>query len=282
MKYYKRYYPLFVLPTLIAFTIAFLIPFILGLYFSFTNWKGTSMSAKFIGISNYVKVFHDQKFINSFIFTFKFAVISVILINLVAFIFAYILTRHIKGRDVFRTIFFMPNLIGGIVLGYIWMVMIDAIILPMLGLQGSIHGNETYGFWGLVLVMNWQMAGYMMIIYIAAIQNIPKELIEAADVDGANLLQKITKIIIPSVMPAVTICLFLTLSNSFKLFDQNLALTGGMPNNRTQMLALNIYNTFFSQRLPALAQTKAVLFLILVGALVLTQVAITSRKEVEN
>lgn len=278
MRHYKKYYWLFLAPTLIAFLIAFVIPFFMGVYLSFTEWQGTFLDAKFIGLVNYKEAFHDERFRDAFWFTAKFSVVSVILINIVAFSLALLLTRGIKGTNLFRTVFFMPNLIGGIVLGYIWQVIIYS-ILDQFNLALSM--DPKYGFWGLVIVMNWQMAGYMMIIYIAAIQNIPKELIEAAEMDGANSSQKVKNIIIPSVMPAVTICLFLTLSNSFKLYDQNLSLTNGDPNFQTAMLALDIVSTFYNRMNFGMGQAKAVMFLLLVGVLTLTQVFITSRKEVE-
>lgn len=277
---YKHYFPIFVLPTLIAFLIAFAIPFCMGLFLSFTEFRTVS-DAQFVGFQNYIRAFRDDTgFLNALWFTVKFSVISVITINLAAFFLALILTKSVPGTKLFRTVFFMPNLIGGIVLGYIWQVIINGVLYNF---GYSITSNPDFGFWGLVILMNWQMIGYMMIIYIAGIQNVPGDILEAAKVDGANGFVTLTKIIIPSVMPSVTICLFLTITNSFKLFDQNLALTAGAPANRTQMLALNIYDTFYSRNgYEGVGQAKAVIFFIIVAIIALSQLYFTRRKEVES
>lgn len=279
-KSYKRYFPVFVLPTLAAFLIAFVIPFVLGIYLSFTEFRTVS-DAKFVGLSNYITALTaDSSFAASLWFTVKFAAVSVVSINVIAFILALMLTRRIPGTRIFRTIFFMPNLIGGIVLGYIWQVIINGVLYPF---DYSITSSPTFGYWGLVVLMNWQMIGYMMIIYIAGIQNIPDSITEAALVDGAGPFTKLFKIIIPSVMPAVTICLFLTITNSFKLFDQNLALTAGAPSDRTQMVALDIYNTFYSRiGYEGVGQAKAVIFFIIVAVIALAQLSFTRGKEVEG
>lgn len=279
-KSYKRYFPVFVLPTLAAFLIAFVIPFVLGIYLSFTEFRTVS-DAEFVGLSNYITALTaDSSFAASLWFTVKFAAVSVVSINVIAFILALMLTRRIPGTRVFRTIFFMPNLIGGIVLGYIWQVIINGVLYPF---DYSITSSPTFGYWGLVVLMNWQMIGYMMIIYIAGIQNIPDSITEAALVDGAGPFTKLFKIIIPSVMPAVTICLFLTITNSFKLFDQNLALTAGAPSDRTQMVALDIYNTFYSRiGYEGVGQAKAVIFFIIVAVIALAQLRFTRGKEVEG
>lgn len=276
----RRYFPIFVMPTLIAFLIAFAIPFVLGVLLSFTEFRTVS-DATFVGFSNYVRAFTDDRlFLDALWFTFKFAVISVIGINVIAFILAMLFTRDIPGTNFFRTVFFMPNLIGGIVLGYIWQVIINGVLYKF---GYSITSNPTYGFWGLVILMHWQMIGYMMIIYIAGIQNIPTDILEAARVDGANAFTTLFRITIPSVMPSITICLFLTITNSFKLFDQNLALTAGAPANRTQMLALDIYNTFYSRTgYEGVGQAKAVIFFIIVAVIALLQLNLTRRKEVES
>lgn len=276
----KRYFPIFVLPTLIAFSIAFIIPFALGLFLSFTEFRTVS-DAEFVGFSNYIRAFaEDNTFLPSLWFTIKFAVTAVISINIIAFLLALLLTRSIPGTKLFRTVFFMPNLIGGIVLGYIWQVIINGALYPF---NYSITSNPTFGYWGLVILMNWQMIGYMMIIYIAGIQNIPTEITEAARVDGAGAFTTLFKIIIPSVMPSITICLFLTITNSFKLFDQNLALTAGAPGNKTQMVALDIYNTFYSRTgYEGVGQAKAVVFFILVAIIALVQLKVTRAKEVEG
>lgn len=278
-KSLKKYFPIFVLPTLVAFCIAFLIPFIMGIYLSFTKFN-TVTDAKFIGVKNYVRAFQNADFTNALWFTSKFAVVSVITINVFAFALAYLLTRKLKGTNVFRTVFFMPNLIGGIVLGYIWQIILNGILYKM---GVNLTYDPKYGFWGLIILMNWQLIGYMMIIYIAGIQNIPTDLIEAAQIDGASKFTILRKVIIPLVMPSITICLFLTLSNAFKLFDQNLALTDGAPSNKTAMLALDIYKTFYGRvGWEGVGQAKAVIFFIIVAAIMLIQLTITRRKEVEN
>ena len=278
-KTLKRYFPIFVLPTLIAFSFAFIIPFVMGVYLSFCKFK-TITNAQFVGLENYIKIFADKDFVNAFGFTLKFSVVSIITINVFAFILALALTRKIKGTNLFRTVFFMPNLIGGIILGYIWQQMINAVLLKY---ETTLVANPTYGFWGLVILMNWQMIGYMMIIYIAGLQNVPTDLIEAAQIDGATSLQTLFKVKIPMVMPSITICLFLTVSNSFKLFDQNLALTAGAPSKKTAMLALDIYNTFYGRNgYEGVGQAKAVLFFIVVAVIALGQLVLTRRKEVEQ
>lgn len=276
---HKRYFPIFLLPTLIAFTIAFIIPFILGIVLSFTDFT-TVIDAKWVGLKNFKAVFTNQDFINALWFTVRFAVISVISINVFAFLLAVLLTRKVKGTNLFRTVFFMPNLIGGIVLGYIWQVIINGILYKY---GVTLTYKPEFGFWGLVILMNWQMIGYMMVIYIAGIQNIPSDIIEAARIDGAGTLQILKSITIPLVMPAVTICLFLTMSNSFKLFDQNLALTAGAPAKKTAMLALDIYNTFYnSVGAEGIGQAKAVVFFIIVALVAFIQLRLTRSKEVEN
>ena len=278
-KTLKRYFPIFVLPTLIAFSFAFIIPFVMGVYLSFCKFK-TITNAQFVGLENYIKIFADKDFVNAFGFTLKFSVVSIITIYVFAFILALALTRKIKGTNLFRTVFFMPNLIGGIILGYIWQQMINAVLLKY---ETTLVANPTYGFWGLVILMNWQMIGYMMIIYVAGLQNVPTDLIEAAQIDGATSLQTLFKVKIPMVMPSITICLFLTVSNSFKLFDQNLALTAGAPSKKTAMLALDIYNTFYGRNgYEGVGQAKAVLFFIVVAVIALGQLVLTRRKEVEQ
>ena len=278
-KTLKRYFPIFVLPTLIAFSFAFIIPFVMGVYLSFCKFK-TITNAQFVGLDNYIKIFADKDFVNAFGFTLKFSVVSIVTINVFAFILALALTRKIKGTNLFRTVFFMPNLIGGIILGYIWQQMINAVLLKY---ETTLVANPTYGFWGLIILMNWQMIGYMMIIYVAGLQNVPTDLIEAAQIDGATSLQTLFKVKIPTVMPSITICLFLTVSNSFKLFGQNLALTAGAPSKKTAMLALDIYNTFYGRSgFEGVGQAKAVLFFIVVAVIALGQLVLTRRKEVEQ
>ena len=278
-KILKKYFAFFVLPTFVAFCIAFLVPFIMGIYLSFTKFT-TVADAQFVGLSNYVKAFSNDEFINALFFTVKFAVVSTITVNVLAFTFAYLLTRKLKGTNIFRTVFFMPNLIGGIVLGYIWQIIINGVLSHF---NVNLTYSASYGFWGLVVMMNWQLIGYMMIIYIAGIQNIPNDLIEAAKIDGASKSQILRKVTIPLVMPSVTICLFLTISNAFKLFDQNLALTDGAPSGATSMLALDIYKTFYSRNgWEGVGQAKAVIFFIIVAILMIIQLNITRKKEVES
>ena len=281
-KTLKKYFPIFVLPTLAAFTIGFIVPFVEGIYLSFCKFT-TVNNAKWVGISNYVTALQDETFLHSFWFTVAFTVVSTLTINLLAFAVALVLTRGIKGTNIFRTVFFTPNLIGGIVLGYIWNILINCVLSivekPLLGL------NTPAGYWGLIILMAWQQVGYMMIIYIAGLQNVSPDLLEAAAIDGANSWQTLIKIKLPMVMSSVTICLFLTLTNSFKLFDQNLSLTGGEPNHATEMLALNIYNTFYARSGPqwkGIGQAKAVIFFVVVVIIALVQLKATRSKEVQQ
>lgn len=275
----KKYFPVFVLPTLIAFSIAFVVPFVLGLGLSFTQFT-TVVDAKWVAFANYLKAFSNNDFLDALWFTIKFAVVSVVTINIIAFTLATILTKGLKGTNLFRTVFFMPNLIGGIVLGYIWQLIING-VLQKIGV--TITYDAKYGFWGLVILMNWQLIGYMMIIYIAGIQNIPTDLQDASKVDGANKWQTLKNVTIPLVMPSVTICLFLTITNSFKLFDQNLALTAGAPSKQTAMLALDIYNTFYGKiGWEGVGQAKAVIFFVLVAVISFAQLLFTRKKEVEQ
>ena len=279
-KMMKKYFPVFVLPTLLAFTIGFIVPFIMGVYLSFCKFT-TVTDAKFVGLQNYVKIFtEDGTFGHALWYTTAFTVVSVVLINVIGFAVALLLTKKIKGTNIFRTVFFMPNLIGGIILGYVWQLLLNGLLLQI---NKTLTYSSVYGFWGLVILMCWQQIGYMMIIYIAGIQNIPGELIEAAQIDGANKGQLLKHVIIPMVMPSITICTFLTLTNSFKLFDQNLALTNGEPSNMSEMLALNIYNTFYGRTgWVGVGQAKAVIFFILVGAIAMIQNRLTRSKEVQQ
>jgi len=269
--------------------IGFVWPFVQGLFLSFTKFKTTS-KWEWVGLSNYLKAFQDDSFMYSFGYTAVYAIVSLVLINVLAFAIAYALTQKIKGANLFRTVFFMPNLIGGIVLGYIWSMIFDGILSAY---NTSILMNSTWGFWGLIILMCWQQIGYMMIIYIAGLQAVPEDMLEAARIDGASAWQTLFKITIPNVMPSITICMFLSLTNGFKLFDQNLALTGGQPYiinpdgssvHTTEMLALNIYNTFYGQNVNSrgVAQAKAVLFFILVASIGLIQLNATRKKEVQQ
>lgn len=281
-KALKRYSPIFVLPTLLAFIIGFIVPFAQGLYLSFCKFT-TVDNAKWVGVANYNVILKDASFLSSFKFTILFAVVSIILINVIAFGLALLLTKELRGTNIFRTVFFMPNLIGGIVLGYIWQILINCILSlaskPLLAL------NSSAGYWGLIILMCWQQIGYMMIIYIAGLQNVPDDLIEAAEIDGAAKWDILWKIRVPMVMSSITICVFLTLTNSFKLFDQNLALTGGDPNHATEMLALNIYQTFYARagmQWKGYGQAKAVIFCVLVIIISLVQLKATRSKEVQQ
>ncbi len=275
----KRYFPILVLPTLIAFFLAFVIPFVLGIFLSFTEFT-TILDAQWVGISNYIKAFSTADFLDALWFTVKFTVVSVISINLFAFLLASVLTKGLKGTNLFRTIFFMPNLIGGIVLGYIWQLIING-VLRFFGV--TITYDPAYGFWGLVILLNWQLIGYMMVIYIAGLQNIPTDLQEAAKVDGAGRWQTFKNVTLPLIMPSITICTFLTLTNSFKLFDQNLALTAGAPSGQTEMLSLDIYNTFYAKvGWEGVGQAKAVVFFLIVAIISFTQLVLTRNKEVEQ
>ncbi len=278
-KTLKKYFAVFTLPTLLAFCLAFVVPFVMGLYLSFCKFT-TVTNATFIGFKNYIKVFAEPDFLNAMIFTMKFAIIAIVTINIFAFSLSLLLTRKVKGTNLFRTVFFMPNLIGGIILGYIWQSMINAILVKY---ETTLVANATFGFWGLVVLMNWQLIGYMMIIYIAGLQNVPTDLLEAAEIDGATNWQTLVKVKIPMVMPSISICLFLTLSNCFKLFDQNLALTAGAPSKKTTMMALDIYNTFYGRAgFEGVGQAKAVMFFILVATIAISQLAATRSKEVEQ
>lgn len=281
-KAIKKHAVIFILPTLAAFIIGFIVPFVEGLYLSFCKFT-TVGNATWVGLANYRAAITDTSFQRAFGFTVLFAVVSILSINILAFVLAVLLTQKLRGTNIFRTVFFMPNLIGGIVLGYIWQILINCVMTileqPLLAL------NATAGYWGLIILMGWQQIGYMMIIYIAGLQNVPDSLIEAAEIDGANRLQTLFKIKIPMVMSSVTICIFLTLTNSFKLFDQNLALTGGDPNHMTDMMALNIYNTFYARsgmQWKGYGQAKAVIFCALVIFISLFQLKATRSREVQQ
>ncbi|MBQ5347020.1 MAG: sugar ABC transporter permease [Ruminococcus sp.] len=280
----KLYALIFLLPTLAAFIVGFVYPFIRGIYLSFFKFQIVN-KATFVGINNYIKAFKDESFLRSFWFTLAFVVVSVILINVMAFFIAYALTLNIRGSNVYRTVFFMPNLIGGIILGYIWHQIFDGLLRSMD--MPSLVTNSDLGFWGLIILMCWQQAGYMMIIYIAGFQGVPHDLYEAAKIDGAKKTQILTKVTLPMMMPSITICTFLTLTNSFKLFDQNLALTGGAPLTdgiwTTRMMALNIYKTFYGEGISAkgVGQAEGVIFFLIVVVISLAQLYFTRRREVQ-
>ena len=274
----KKYFPIFLLPITIAFAFAFVIPFSMGVGLSFTEFTAVT-DAKWVGFQNYISAFSSSSdFLHALGFTALFTVVSVVTVNVFSFALALLLTRGIRGTNLFRSVFFMPNLIGGIVLGYIWNLLINAVLSSF---SVDITYKAEYGFWGLVILTNWQLIGYMMVIYVAGLQNVPHDLIEAAQIDGASPAKTLFSVKIPMVMPSITICMFLTLTNSFKMFDQNLALTAGAPERETEMLALNIYNTFYGRvGWQGVGQAKAVIFFIIVGLLAFLQLKITSSKEV--
>lgn len=274
----KKYFPVFLLPITIAFAFAFVIPFAMGVGLSFTEFTAVT-DAKWVGFQNYISAFSSlSDFLHALGFTALFTVVSVVTVNVLSFALALLLSRGIRGTNLFRSVFFMPNLIGGIVLGYIWNLLINA-VLSSFGVD--ITYKAEYGFWGLVILTNWQLIGYMMVIYVAGLQNVPHDLIEAAQIDGASPAKTLFSVKIPMVMPSITICMFLTLTNSFKMFDQNLALTAGAPERETEMLALNIYNTFYGRvGWQGVGQAKAVIFFLIVGLLAFLQLSITSSKEV--
>ena len=278
-KAIKKYLPVFALPTFLAFTIGFIASFILGIYLSFCKFN-TVTDAKFIGISNYIKAVQDTIFQHAFIYTSLFAIVSIIVINICAFAIALALTKKLRGTNIFRTFFFMPNLIGGIVLGYIWQLIFNGILAMY---NQAITASEWYGFWGLIILVSWQQIGYMMIIYIAGLQSIPEDVMEAAQIDGASSIRRLFSITIPMMMPSITICTFLSVTNGFKLFDQNLSLTAGEPSKMSEMLALNIFNTFYGRTgWEGVGQAKAVIFFIIVVIIGIIQLQVTRSREVQQ
>ena len=278
-KAIRKYWPVFVLPTMAAFMIGFIVPFIEGIYLSFCKFT-TIKDADFVGIGNYIEAFKDTTFPHAFGFTAVFAIVTLVLVNVLAFALALALTQKIKGTNIFRTIFFMPNLIGGIVLGYIWQLIFDGIFSHF---DMALKLNAKLGFWGLVILICWQQIGYMMIVYIAGLQAIPDSLREAAMIDGANAWKRLFHVTIPNMMPSITICTFLTITNSFKLFDQNLSLTGGEPLHKTEMLAFNIYDTFYGRvGYEGVGQAKAVIFFLAVIVISMLQLRLTRSKEVQQ
>ena len=278
-KTIRRYMPIFVLPTFCAFILGFIIPFIMGIWLSFCEFT-TVTDAKFVGLSNYVEAFKDTVFRHSFWYTVLFAAVSLIVINVAALALAMALTQKMKGTNIFRTIFFMPNLIGGIVLGYIWQLIFNGILEKY---NTALGLNEWYGFWGLIILVSWQQIGYMMIIYIAGLQSIPGDVMEAAQIDGASGIQRLFRVTIPMMMPSITICMFLSITNGFKLFDQNLSLTAGEPAKMSEMMALNIFNTFYGRTgWEGVGQAKAVIFFVIVVGIGLIQLRATRSKEVQQ
>lgn len=278
-KNMKKYWPIFTIPVMAAFAIGFVIPFILGIYLSFTKFT-TVKDAHFVGLTNYRKLFADATYLHSFFLTLAFAIATIIIINIIAFFLAMALTQKLKGTNLFRTVFFMPNLIGGIVLGYIWQLIFSGILVHF---NTALNLNAKLGFWGLVILVCWQQIGYMMIIYISGLQAIPTDVMEATEIDGANGVQKLFRVTLPMMMPSITICTFLTLTNGFKLFDQNLALTGGAPMKQTELMALNIYQTFYGRvGFEGVGQAKAVIFFLIVIVMAGLQQYFTKSKEVQQ
>ncbi len=278
-KNMKKYWPIFTIPVMAAFAIGFVIPFILGIYLSFTKFT-TVKDARFVGLANYRKLFADATYLHSFFLTLAFAIATIIIINIIAFFLAMALTQKLKGTNLFRTVFFMPNLIGGIVLGYIWQLIFSGILVHF---NTALNLNARLGFWGLVILVCWQQIGYMMIIYISGLQAIPTDVMEATEIDGANGVQKLFRVTLPMMMPSITICTFLTLTNGFKLFDQNLALTGGAPMKQTELMALNIYQTFYGRvGFEGVGQAKAVIFFLIVIVMAGLQQYFTKSKEVQQ
>lgn len=278
-KAIKRYFPVFVLPTMIAFTIGFIAPFLLGIYLSFCKFT-TVTDARFIGLENYGKVFQDPTFLHSLWYTVLFTVLSMLLINVLAFAVALVLTKPVRGKNIFRTVFFMPNLIGGIILGYIWQLLLNGVLAHW---GKTLTYSGTYGLMGMIILVCWQQIGYMMIIYISGLQAIPTDVMEATEIDGANGVQKLFRVTLPMMMPSITICTFLTLTNGFKLFDQNLALTGGAPMKQTELMALNIYQTFYGRvGFEGVGQAKAVIFFLIVIVMAGLQQYFTKSKEVQQ
>lgn len=278
-KAIKKYWPVFLVPTLVSFLIGFIVPFILGVWLSFCDFT-TVTDAQFTGIENYLRAFQDTIFQHAFWYTALFAIVSLLVINVIAFALALALTQKMRGTNLFRTVFFMPNLIGGIVLGYIWQLIFNGILAQY---SQAINLNEWYGFAGLVILVSWQQIGYMMIVYIAGLQSIPTDVLEAAEVDGAGPWERLKSVIVPMMMPSITICTFLSITNGFKLFDQNLSLTAGEPSKLSELLALNIYNTFYGRTgWEGVGQAKAVIFCLVVVAIGLIQLRVTRSKEVQQ
>lgn len=276
---------LFITPVLLSLTLVVILPVVMGLFYSFTNWNGLDFTS-FVGLSHYKRLFGDEQFLRSLWFTIKFSVASIILLNVIGLSLALLVTSKLKSRNILRTVFFMPNLIGGLILGFIW----QFIFIRVFASIGELIGVESLqvwlatpgtGFWGLVILTVWQMAGYIMIIYIAYLQGVPKELLESAEIDGATPFQKFRHVIFPLIAPAFTVTMFLTLSNSFKIYDQNLSLTGGGPYNSTQMVAMNIVDTAFSGNQMAYGQSKAIIFFLIVAVISLSQVYYNKKREVD-
>lgn len=277
-KVVRRGWALFALPTVLCFAVFFVVPLAMGIYLSFTSFR-TVTDAKWVGLKNYVDALSDPEFGAALWRSVLFTIVTTIVVNVVAFLLAYMFTKAMRGANLFRSVFFMPNLIGGIVLGYIWQLLLNGVLAHW---NISLTYHAKYGFIGMVILVCWQQIGYMMVIYIAGLQNVPGDVIEAASVDGATPKQILWSITIPLMMPSITVCSFLTVTGGFKLFDQNLALTNGAPSNTSEMLALNIYRTFYGRAgFEGVGQAKAVMFFILVALIAIIQNKLTTSKEVQ-
>lgn len=284
----KGWFAFFTLPLISIFTVVVLVPFVMGIWYSFFDWDGISANPMvFVGLENYTRIFRDQDFFTSIWLTIRFTAMAIITVNITGLGLALLVTSKLKSANLSRAMFFMPNLIGGLILGYIWQfIFSDAfrIIGENIGFEMFFRNwllDRTYAMFALVIVFTWQMAGYMMVIYIAGIQGIPNETIEASKIDGANAWQRLKSVTLPLLMPSITIALFLTLSFSFKIYDVNLSLTDGGPVGSTQLVALHIYDEIFGYNNYGFGQAKAVIFFILLASVTLTQVYITKKREVE-
>ncbi|WP_054025438.1 carbohydrate ABC transporter permease [Bacillus sp. FJAT-28004] len=278
---------LFTGPTLFAFLAVMIIPFLYGIYLTFTNWDGISTTSSLVGFENYVSVFKDAVFWKSFLLTLKYVFISVALINVVAFLLAYVLTRGLKGQSIFRAGFFIPNLVGGIVLGFVWQFIFSN-VLVYLGKEWGIPlfssswlADPDKAFWSMIIVTVWQYAGYMMVIYVAGLMNVPKDILEAASIDGASLWTKMRKMILPLMVPSFIVCIFLSLQRCFMVYDLNVSLTKGGPFKSTEMVSMHVYEKAFLSRDYGVGQAEAFVLFLLVATITIAQVYFSKKLEVE-
>ncbi|MGO4346833.1 carbohydrate ABC transporter permease [Paenibacillus sp. MCAF9] len=278
---------LFTGPTLFAFLAVMIIPFLYGIYLTFTNWDGISTTSSLVGFENYVAVFKDAVFWKSFLLTLKYVFISVALINVVAFLLAYVLTRGLKGQSIFRAGFFIPNLVGGIVLGFVWQFIFSN-VLVYLGKEWGIPlfssswlADPDKAFWSMIIVTVWQYAGYMMVIYVAGLMNVPKDILEAASIDGASLWTKMRKMILPLMVPSFIVCIFLSLQRCFMVYDLNVSLTKGGPFKSTEMVSMHVYEKAFLSRDYGVGQAEAFVLFLLVATITIAQVYFSKKLEVE-
>ena len=287
-KHTKIVNMVFLFPMVFTFAVTVIIPFVLGVIYSFTDWNGVQVT-KFVGLGNYITMFKQSDYVYSFVITLIYTVINMILVNIVGFILALVCSSKIKGTSFFRSAYFLPNLIGGLVLGYVWQFIFNKVFTSIFAGSVSMLTNANLALLAILIVNTWQYAGYIMLIYLTGLQTVPKDVLEAAGVDGASALTTLFKIKMPMIANTFTVCIFLTLVNSFKQFDLNLAITNGAPSRimgakiiqATELLALNIYNTAIGKNNYALGQTKAVVFFIILAIVSLTQVAISKKREVE-